>query len=98
MDLPRKIVIPVGGWGTRVLPASKVVPKEMLTVVDKPIIQYVIEEAMDAGFRDIILVTRASKKIIETHFETHEELEAVLARKGRNNLLETIRFNSPFNK
>ena len=91
MELPRKVVIPVGGLGTRVLPASKVVPKEMLTVVDKPIIQYVIEEAMDAGFKDIILVTRSSKKIIETHFEPHEELEAVLARKGRNDLLDTIR-------
>ena len=59
-----KIVIPVAGLGTRVLPASKVIPKEMLTVVDKPVIQYVIEEAVEAGFREIILVTRPGKESI----------------------------------
>lgn len=90
MDLPRKIVIPVAGLGTRVLPASKVVPKEMLTVVDKPIIQYVIEEAMDAGFEDIILVTRTSKRIIEKHFEPEKELEAALRQKGKTDLLDSI--------
>ena len=73
-----KMVIPVAGLGTRVLPASKVIPKEMLTVVDKPVIQYVIEEAVAAGFREIILVTRPSKRSIEAHFEPHPELEAAL--------------------
>ena len=87
----RKIVIPVAGLGTRVLPASKVIPKEMLTVVDKPVIQYVIEEAVAAGFTDIILVTRASKKSIETHFEAHTELEEALERKGKTELLASVR-------
>jgi UTP--glucose-1-phosphate uridylyltransferase len=87
----RKIVIPVAGLGTRVLPASKVIPKEMLTVVDKPIIQYVIEEAVAAGFREIILVTRASKKSIEAHFETHTELEEALEKKGKTELLASVR-------
>jgi len=86
-----KIVIPVAGLGTRVLPASKVIPKEMLTVVDKPIIQYVIEEAVDAGFTDIILVTRPGKKSIERHFQPHAELEAALEAKGKTALLESVR-------
>ncbi len=86
-----KIVIPVAGLGTRVLPASKVIPKEMLTVVDKPVIQYVIEEAVDAGFRQIILVTREGKAAIEDHFKPHPELEAALAKKGKTGLLASIR-------
>ena len=91
MTTLRKIVIPVAGLGTRVLPASKVIPKEMLTVVDKPVIQYVIEEAVDAGFKEIILVTRASKKSIEAHFEPHPELEAALEKKGNTALLDSVR-------
>jgi UTP--glucose-1-phosphate uridylyltransferase len=87
----RKIVIPVAGLGTRVLPASKVIPKEMLTVVDKPVIQYVVEEAIGAGFREIILVTRPSKKSIEQHFEPHDELEAALEASGKSEPLATIR-------
>jgi len=87
----RKIVIPVAGLGTRVLPASKVIPKEMLTVVDKPVIQYVIEEAIGAGFREIILVTRPSKKSIEQHFEPHDELEAALEAAGKTEPLATVR-------
>ena len=75
-----KIVIPVAGLGTRVLPASKIIPKEMLTVVDKPVIQYVIEEAIEAGFKHIILVTRAGKESIVDHFLPHPELEALLAK------------------
>lgn len=86
-----KMVIPVAGLGTRVLPASKVVPKEMLTVVDKPVIQYVIEEAVAAGFSEIILVTRASKRSIVEHFEPHPELEAALERKGKTALLASVR-------
>lgn len=86
-----KIVIPVAGLGTRVLPASKVIPKEMLTIVDKPVIQYVIEEAVKAGFKEIILVTRESKKSIEEHFEPHTELEAALEQKGKSALLASVR-------
>lgn len=86
-----KIVIPVAGLGTRVLPASKVLPKEMLTVVDRPVIQYVIEEAVGAGFREIIFVTRPSKQMIEAHFEPHPELEAVLEAKGNTAMLNAVR-------
>lgn len=85
-----KIVIPVAGLGTRVLPASKVIPKEMLTVVDKPVIQYVIEEAVAAGFSEIILVTHPSKKSIEKHFERQAELEATLEAKGKIAQLEAV--------
>jgi len=92
-----KMVIPVAGLGTRVLPASKVIPKEMLTVVDKPVIQYVIEEAIAAGFREIILVTRPGKESIQTHFETHSELEAALAHKGKAALLASVRDMLPDN-
>ena len=86
-----KIVIPVAGLGTRVLPASKLIPKEMLTVVDKPIIQYVVEEAINAGFTEIIFITRPSKKSIEQHFEPHAELEAALEAKGKTELLQSVR-------
>ncbi len=86
-----KIVIPVAGLGTRVLPASKVIPKEMLTVVDRPVIQYVVEEAVDAGFRQIILVTSDGKSAIEDHFDAHFELEVTLERKGKSHLIESIR-------
>jgi UTP--glucose-1-phosphate uridylyltransferase len=92
-----KMVIPVAGLGTRVLPASKVIPKEMLTVVDKPVIQYVIEEAIAAGFREIILVTRPGKESIETHFATHSELEAALEQKGKAALLASVRDMLPDN-
>ncbi len=90
MDKLTKIVIPVAGLGTRVLPASKVIPKELLTVVDKPVIQYVVEEAVDAGFTEIIFVTRANKKAVEAHFEPHPELEAALAAKGKTDLLDAV--------
>lgn len=90
-----KAVIPVAGLGTRVLPASKAIPKEMLTVVDKPVIQHVIEEAVAAGIREIILVTRNSKSAIEDHFDTHYELEAELARKGKDKILAAIKHIVP---
>ena len=86
-----KIVIPVAGLGTRVLPASKVIPKEMLTVVDRPVIQYVVEEAVAAGFTQIILVTSDGKSAIEDHFDAHFELEVTLERKGKSQLIDTIR-------
>ena len=73
----KKAVIPVAGLGTRVLPASKAIPKEMMPVVDKPVIQYVVEEAVAAGIKEIILVTRAGKSAIEDHFDSHYELEAI---------------------
>ena len=92
-----KIVIPVAGLGTRVLPASKVIPKEMLTVVDKPVIQYVIEEAVAAGFTEIILVTRENKRSIEQHFGPNPELEAALASKGKTTLLDSVRNILPSN-
>ncbi|GGO79503.1 UTP--glucose-1-phosphate uridylyltransferase [Marinobacterium nitratireducens] len=86
-----KVVIPVAGLGTRVLPASKAIPKEMLSVVDKPVIQHVVEEAVAAGFRQIILVTRSGKSAIEDHFDSHYELEAELDRKGKVALLSSVK-------
>ena len=85
------VVIPVAGLGTRVLPASKAIPKEMLTVVDKPVIQHVVEEAIDAGFTRIVLVTRSGKSAIEDHFDRNAELEQVLADKGKDTLLAAVR-------
>ncbi len=92
-----KVVIPVAGLGTRVLPASKAIPKEMLTVVDKPVIQHVVEEAVAAGFSEIILVTRSGKQAIEDHFDHHYELEAELARKGKDALRAAVSNTRPPN-
>lgn len=86
-----KVIIPVAGLGTRVLPASKAIPKEMLTVVDKPVIQHVVEEAVAAGFSQIILVTRSGKSAIEDHFDRNAELEQVLEAKGKDQLLAAVR-------
>jgi UTP--glucose-1-phosphate uridylyltransferase len=86
-----KVIIPVAGLGTRVLPASKAIPKEMLTVVDKPVIQHVVEEAITAGFTRIVLVTRSGKSAIEDHFDRNAELEQVLADKGKDTLLAAVR-------
>jgi UTP--glucose-1-phosphate uridylyltransferase len=91
----RKAVIPVAGFGTRMLPASKAIPKEMLPVVDKPVIQYAVEEAAAAGLTEIMLVTHPSKKAIEDHFDTVAELEAALAAKGKSRLLEVVRSTLP---
>lgn len=90
-----KVVIPVAGLGTRVLPASKAIPKEMLTVVDKPVIQHVVEEAIAAGFREIILVTRSGKQAIEDHFDHHYELEHELTRKGKHELRAAVNDTVP---
>ena len=92
-----KAVIPVAGLGTRVLPASKAIPKEMMPVVDKPVIQHVIEEAVAAGITEIVLVTRSGKSSIEDHFDCHYELEAELERKGKNAILESVRNIVPNN-
>jgi UTP--glucose-1-phosphate uridylyltransferase len=86
-----KVVIPVAGLGTRMLPATKVIPKEMLPVLDKPIIQYVVEEVLNAGFKEIILVTHSSKNSIENHFDTSFELEATLERRIKRSLLREIK-------
>ena len=85
-----KAVIPAAGLGTRFLPATKAVPKEMLPVVDKPAIQYVIEEAVAAGIDDFLIVTAPSKRAIEDHFDRHPELEAILDSKGRSELRRTV--------
>ncbi len=87
----RKAVLPVAGLGTRVLPASKVLPKEMLPLVDKPTLQYIVEEAVAAGVEDIIFVTSRSKRSIEDHFDAFPELEEVLERKEKLKELEELR-------
>ncbi len=91
----RKAVIPVAGLGTRMLPATKAIPKEMLPVVDKPLIQYVVSEAIDAGIKEIVLVTHASKNSIENHFDTSFELEAQLERRVKRQLLEAVQSICP---
>ena len=86
-----KAVLPVAGLGTRMLPATKAIPKEMLPLVDKPLIQYVVNEAVAAGIKEIILVTHASKNSIENHFDTSFELEATLEARVKRSLLEEVR-------
>jgi UTP--glucose-1-phosphate uridylyltransferase len=86
-----KAVFPVAGLGTRFLPATKATPKEMLPIVDKPLIQYAVEEAVSAGITQIIFVTSSSKHAIENHFDTNFELEAKLAETGKNEWLEIVR-------
>ncbi|WMC09416.1 UTP--glucose-1-phosphate uridylyltransferase GalU [Oceanimonas pelagia] len=86
----RKAVIPVAGLGTRMLPATKAIPKEMLPVVDKPLIQYVVSEAVKAGIKEIVLVTHASKNSIENHFDTSFELEATLEKRVKRQLLDEV--------
>lgn len=87
----KKIVLPVAGLGTRFLPATKAIPKEMLPVVDKPLIQYAIEEAREAGIEDIILVTGRNKQVMEDHFDHAYELERILQEKGKEEALEISR-------
>ncbi|MFC3153104.1 UTP--glucose-1-phosphate uridylyltransferase GalU [Litoribrevibacter euphylliae] len=90
-----KAVIPVAGLGTRMLPATKAIPKEMLPVVDKPLIQYVVNEAIAAGITEIVLVTHSSKNSIENHFDTSFELETQLERRVKRQLLEEVRAICP---
>jgi UTP--glucose-1-phosphate uridylyltransferase len=87
----RKAVFPAGGLGTRFLPATKVIPKEMLALVDKPIIQYGVEEALASGIEHIIFVTGRGKGAMEDHFDISYELDATLEKKGKNELLELSR-------
>jgi UTP--glucose-1-phosphate uridylyltransferase len=86
----RKAVFPVAGLGTRVLPATKAMPKEMLTIVDKPLIQYVVDEAREAGIEHFIFVTGRNKSVIEDHFDRMYELDATLAARGRKAEIETL--------
>ena len=86
-----KIIIPIAGLGTRMLPATKAIPKEMLPVVDKPIIQYIVEEAAEAGFEEIIFITHSSKSSVENHFDTSFELEATLEKRVKRGLLNEIK-------
>lgn len=95
MGQVKKAVIPVAGLGTRMLPATKAIPKEMLPVVDKPLIQYVVKECVDAGIKEIILVTHASKNSIENHFDTSFELEATLEARVKRQLLADVQSICP---
>ncbi len=86
-----KAVLPVAGLGTRFLPATKAIPKEMLTIVDRPTIQYIVEEVVNSGIKQIVLVTAEGKDAIENHFDYSYELEAYLEEKGKLDLLEEVR-------
>jgi UTP--glucose-1-phosphate uridylyltransferase len=87
----KKAVIPVAGWGTRSLPATKNVPKEMLPIFRKPIVQYIVEEGIGAGISDVIFVTNQNKTIIEDHFDRNFLLEQLLERAGKTGMLEEVR-------
>ncbi|MBX3709357.1 MAG: UTP--glucose-1-phosphate uridylyltransferase GalU [Gammaproteobacteria bacterium] len=86
-----KAIFPVAGLGTRFLPATKANPKEMLPIVDKPLIQYAVEEAVDAGITELIFVTNSSKRAIEDHFDSNFELEATLQERGKKELLDIVK-------
>lgn len=90
-----KAVIPVAGLGTRMLPMTKAIPKEMLPLVDKPLIQYIVAECIAAGIKEIVLVTHSSKNAIENHFDTSYELEATLEKRVKRTLLEEVRSICP---
>ncbi len=87
----KKVVVPVAGWGTRSLPATKNIPKEMLPVYNKPVVQYVVEEAMNSGLTDVIFINNQNKKIIEDHFDYNLSLESVLEKSGKTEYLKAIR-------
>ncbi len=91
----RKAVIPVAGLGTRMLPATKAIPKEMLPIVDKPLIQYIVNECVDAGIKEIVLVTHSSKNAIENHFDKSFELETTLEKRVKRQLLDEIQAICP---
>jgi UTP--glucose-1-phosphate uridylyltransferase len=87
----RKAVIPAAGWGTRFLPATKAQPKEMLPIIDTPTIQYVVQEAVDSGIDDILIISGKGKRAIEDHFDRNKELEGILEEKENDNLYNEIR-------
>ena len=86
----KKAIIPAAGLGTRVLPASKAIPKEMLPLVDKPAIQYIVEEAVNAGIEDILIITNRNKTVMEDHFDRSPELEEKLKASGKEKMLEEV--------
>lgn len=86
----RKVVVPVAGWGTRSLPATKNIPKEMLPIYNKPVVQYIVEEAIKSGLNDVVFVTNREKKVIEDHFDKNLQLESLLKRAGKEKLLRTV--------
>ena len=87
----KKAIIPAAGLGTRVLPASKALPKEMLPIVDKPTLQYIIEECVASGIEEILIITGRNKKSIEDHFDRSVELEMELEKAGKKEMLEMVR-------
>ena len=91
MKSVRKAVFPVAGFGTRFLPATKAMPKELLPIVDKPLVQYAAEEAIAAGIDTLIFVTGRNKRAVEDHFDSNQELEAALRAKGKNDQAEMVR-------
>lgn len=91
MKKVRKVIIPVAGYGTRFLPVTKAMPKEMLPIIDKPVIQYIVEEAVESGITDVILVTSHTKRPVEDHFDDNFELEAWLQKKGKKKELKEIK-------
>lgn len=95
MNKVTKVVIPVAGLGTRMLPATKAIPKEMLPIVDKPLIQYIVNECVAAGIREIVLVTHSSKNAIENHFDKSFELETTLEKRVKRQLLDEIQAICP---
>lgn len=95
MKQVKKAVFPVAGLGTRFLPATKVMPKEMLPVIDKPLIQYAVEEALEAGITEMIFVTSGNKRMLEDHFDKNVELERTLEEKGKLDLLAMVREVAP---
>ncbi|MBC7006797.1 UTP--glucose-1-phosphate uridylyltransferase GalU [Photobacterium sp. BZF1] len=95
MSTVKKAVIPVAGLGTRMLPATKAIPKEMLPIVDKPLIQYIVNECVSAGIKEIVLVTHSSKNAIENHFDTSFELEATLEKRVKRQLLDEVQSICP---
>lgn len=93
----RKAVIPAAGFGTRFLPATKATPKEMLPIVDKPAIQYIVEEALQSGIEEILIISGHAKRAIEDHFDTNVDLELQLERQGKTDLLQMVRSISEIN-
>ncbi|MEM9107937.1 MAG: sugar phosphate nucleotidyltransferase, partial [Pseudomonadota bacterium] len=91
----RKAVFPVAGLGTRFLPATKAMPKEMLTVVDRPVIQHVVDEAREAGIEHFVFVTGRNKGVIEDHFDSMYELEHTLEQRGKNSELDRLQQDLP---
>ena len=97
MQKIKKAIIPVAGLGTRMLPATKAIPKELLPIIDKPLIQYVVEEAIAADIQEIVFITRSGKEAIENHFDANFELEKTLKNTGKSKILESIKNIIPKN-